>query len=125
MPKKKVLVIDDQEVFREFFQTTLTKLGLEVVTAITGKAGLAKAREHKPDLVLVDLMLPDIDGFEVCHELRKQSETSQTPIIFISAVHSEQHIERAMEAGGNDYLTKPLSKEDIEKLLRYIDEQPQ
>ncbi|UCD57835.1 MAG: response regulator [Candidatus Hydrogenedentota bacterium] len=117
MPKGKVLVVEDQASFREFLQIGLTKLGLEVVTALTGKIALNRAKEHNPDLILLDVMLPDMDGYEVCRELRGQSETSLTPIIFVSAVSSEKHIQRAMAAGATDYLVKPLSMEDVKSLV--------
>lgn len=117
MPKGKVLVVEDQASFREFLNISLTKLGLEVFTALTGKVALSRAKEHNPDLILLDMMLPDMDGYEVCQELREQPEMSLTPIIFVSAVSSEKHIQRAMSAGATDYLVKPLSMEDIKTLV--------
>ena len=123
MPNGKVLVVEDQATFRDFLNITLTKLGLEVVTALTGKIALNRAREHRPDLILLDVMLPDMDGYEICQEMREQPETSMTPIIFVSAVSSEKHIERAMAAGATDYLVKPLSMEDIKSLvIQYLGE---
>jgi DNA-binding response OmpR family regulator len=116
-----VLVVEDQAPFREFLQINLTKLGLEVHTALTGKVALSRAKEHCPDLVLLDVMLPDMDGYEICNELRNQPETSLTPIIFISAVSSDKHVQRAMAAGATDYLVKPLNTEDIRALVsRYL-----
>jgi DNA-binding response OmpR family regulator len=123
MSKKKVLVVDDQPVFREFFQKSLTKLGFEVITAFTGKIALVRAREHKPDLIMLDVMLPDMDGIDICRKLREQSETSETPIILVSAVASEKHIQRATEAGATTYMIKPLSMEDINSLVKnYLSE---
>lgn len=120
MPKK-VLVVEDQASFREFLQVTLTKLGLEVITALTGKIAVMRAKERTPDLVLLDVMLPDTDGYEVCRLLRENAQTTLTPIIFISAVGSDKHIQRAMAAGGTDYLVKPLSMEDVKTLVnRYL-----
>jgi DNA-binding response OmpR family regulator len=121
MPSKKVLVVEDQASFREFLQVTLTKLGLEVITALTGKIAIMRAKEHAPDLVLLDVMLPDTDGYEVCRMLRENAQTTLTPIIFISAVGSDKHIQRAMAAGGTDYLVKPLNMEDVKTLVnRYL-----
>ena len=121
MPQGMVLVVEDQAPFREFLQITLSRLGLEVVTALTGKVALSRAKEHRPDLVLLDVMLPDIDGYEVCNELRDLPETSLTPIIFISAVSSDKHVQRAMAAGATDYLVKPLNTEDIREIVdRYF-----
>jgi CheY-like chemotaxis protein len=117
MAKGKVLVVEDQATFREFLSVSLSRLGLEVITALTGKVALSRAKEHRPDLVLLDVMLPDMDGYEVCNELRDQPETALTPIVFISAVGSEKHIQKAMAAGGTDYLVKPLSTDDIRNLV--------
>ena len=121
MPQGTVLVVEDQAPFREFLQITLSRMGLEVVTALTGKVALSRAKEHRPDLVLLDVMLPDIDGYEVCNELRDLPETSLTPIIFISAVSSDKHVQRAMAAGATDYLVKPLNTEDVREIVaRYF-----
>lgn len=118
-----VLIVEDQAPFREFLQISLSKLGLKVVTALTGKVALNRAKEHHPDLILLDVMLPDMDGYEICNELRDETETSLTPIIFISAVSSEKHVQKAMAAGATDYLVKPLSTEDIKELAaRYLGE---
>ena len=119
MPKGKVLVVEDQATFREFLQVTLSKLGLEVFTALTGKSAINRVKEHAPDLILLDVMLPDMDGYEVCRQMREQSETSLTPIIFVSAVGSDKHIQKAMAAGGTDYLVKPLSMDDVESLVNH------
>lgn len=121
MPRKKVLVVEDQASFREFLQVTLTKLGTEVLTALTGKVAITRAKEHAPDLILLDVMLPDTDGYEVCRMLRERPETSLTPVIFVSAVGSDKHIQKAMAAGGTDYLVKPLSTGDVKTLVdRYL-----
>lgn len=121
MPQGTVLVVEDQAPFREFLQISLSRLGLDVVTALTGKVALSRAKEHRPDLVLLDVMLPDMDGYEVCNELRDSPETSLTPIIFISAVSSDKHVQRAMAAGATDYLVKPLNSEDVKELVdRYM-----
>ncbi len=119
MPKGKVLVVEDQASFREFLQISLTKLGMEVFTALTGKIALNRTREHKPDLILLDVMLPDMDGYEVCRELRDLPESSLIPIIFVSAVSSDKHIQRAMAAGATDYMVKPLSMEDVRSLVAH------
>jgi len=119
MPKGTVLVVEDQASFREFLQLGLSKLGLKVVTALTGKIALTRAKEHTPDLILLDVMLPDMDGYEICRDLREEAETTLTPIIFVSAVSSEKHIQRAMAAGATDYMVKPLSMEDIKNLVEH------
>ena len=119
MPRRKVLVVEDQAPFREFLQMCLTKLELEVSTALTGKIALSRAKEQNFDLILLDVMLPDMDGYEVCRLLREQPETSLTPIVFVSAVSSEKHIQKAMAAGATDYLVKPLSMESVKTLVNH------
>ncbi len=121
MAKKKVLVVEDQASFREFLHVTLAKLGLEVSTALTGKIALTKAKEFAPDLILLDVMLPDMDGYEVCRMMRENPHLALIPIIFVSAVGSDKHIQRAMAAGATDYLVKPLSMDDVKALVnRYL-----
>jgi CheY-like chemotaxis protein len=121
MPHGIVLVVEDQAPFREFLQISISRLGCEVVTALTGKVAISRAKEYRPDLVLLDVMLPDMDGYEVCNELRDLPGTSLTPIIFISAVSSDKHVQRAMAAGATDYLVKPLNTADIKELVnRYL-----
>jgi DNA-binding response OmpR family regulator len=117
MSKKTVLVVEDQEPFREFLEITLSNLGFEVVTAITGKVAIARAKEHKPDLVFLDVMLPDMDGYQICNALRDDPEMSMTPIIFISALGTQKHIDKAMSVGATDYMVKPLGMEDIKDIV--------
>ena len=123
MAKKKVLVIDDSAEVRKFMGETLRRLGLEVVTAITGKVAVARAKEHEPDLILCDVMLPDMDGFQICREIRELDKTSVTPLIFVSSVRTEKHFERGMAAGANDYIVKPLNAADLKALVeQYLSE---
>ena len=107
MPEGKVLVVEDQASFREFLNISLTKLGLEVTTALTGKVALTRAKEQGPDLILLDVMLPDMDGYEICRELRRIPETTMTPIIFVSAVSSEKHIQLMRDAVHAKIMSSP------------------
>lgn len=117
MSKKTALVVEDQAPFREFLEVTLTKLGFDVVTALTGKKAIDRAKEHKPDLVFLDIMLPDMDGYKICNTLRDTPEMALTPIVFISALGTQKHIDKAMAAGATDYLVKPLGMEDIKDIV--------
>ncbi len=117
MSKRTALVVEDQAPFREFLEVTLTKLGFEVITALTGKKAIDRAKEHKPDLVFLDVMLPDMDGYKICNMLRDTPEMALTPIIFISALGTQKHIDKAMAAGATDYLVKPLGMEDIKDIV--------
>jgi CheY-like chemotaxis protein len=121
MSKGTVLVVEDQAPFRDFLELTLSKLGFEVVTAITGKIAIQRAREHNPDIIFLDVMLPDMDGYQICNALRDEPSLSLKPIVFISALGTQKHIDRAMAAGATDYLVKPLGMDDIKDIVaQYI-----
>jgi len=88
----------------------LGKEGYDVLTALNGLAGLRKAKEENPDLLILDVMLPGIDGFEVCHRLRAESQTAQLPILMLSAKGQEADRSTGFEVGANEYLTKPVER---------------
>jgi DNA-binding response OmpR family regulator len=90
--------------------------GYEVVAAASGTEGLAAAAQENPDLILLDIMMPDLTGFEVCQRLRAVPETSQIPIIFLTALHEMEDHMKAVDVGGDDVLTKPINK--LELLIR-------
>jgi DNA-binding response OmpR family regulator len=117
MSKGTILVVEDQAPFREFLEVTLTKLGFDVVTALTGKKAIDRAKDHKPDMVFLDVMLPDMDGYQICNALRDDPDMAFTPIIFISALGTQKHIDKAMSAGATDYLVKPLGMDDIKDIV--------
>lgn len=101
----RILVIDDEELFCRVMRQHLTMAGYEAVCRGTGAEGLREAREHPPDLVLLDVRLPDMDGREICERLRA---TGQVPIIILSALGGEADIVRGLYAGADDYVVKPL-----------------
>ena len=117
MSKGTVLVVEDQEPFRDFLELTLSKLGFDVITAITGKIAIERAKEHTPDMVFLDVMLPDVDGYQICNALRDRPEMAMIPIIFISALGTQKHIDKAMAVGATDYLVKPLGMDDIKDII--------
>ena len=103
---KKILVVDDEKPISDIVKFSLTKEGFEVITAFDGEEGLVAFNEKNPDLVILDLMLPKIDGLEVCREIRK---TSNVPIIMVTAKDSEIDKVLGLELGADDYVTKPFS----------------
>jgi len=105
-PKPTVLVIEDEPPLQKFLRVTLTSHNLNVVEAFTGESGLRHAANDQPDLIILDLGLPDIDGVEVTRRIR---EWSSIPIIVVSARGKEQDKVVALDAGADDYLTKPFS----------------
>ena len=105
MSNEKVLIVDDEESIRVFLKLTLTSQGYEAIEAVTGKDALAKAVTEKPDIIILDIGLPDIDGIEVTRSLR---EWTQIPIIILSVRGSEKDKIAALDLGADDYLTKPF-----------------
>ena len=111
------LVVEDQENFREFLTVALQRLGFEVVTAITGKVALRRVNEHRINLAVLDVMLPDMDGFAICEALRENPKTDSIPILFCSAVGTEKAQLQALEAGATDYLVKPISLDQLRDVI--------
>lgn len=113
---KKILVIDDLPDNVFLLQDRLEKEGFEVIKAYDGKMGLIKAEEEKPDLILLDIMLPDISGFEVCKKLSTQESTKLIPIILLTALTEAENTKAGLQAGAFDYVKKPFNR--IELLAR-------
>lgn len=112
----RILVVDDTEPNLRLLRALLTGAGYEVVTAPCGTDGIAAATRENPDLILLDIMMPDLTGFEVCQRLRASADTRHTPIVFLTALHEMEDHVRAIDVGGDDVLTKPINK--LELLLR-------
>ncbi len=108
--EKKILVVEDEKAIADILEFNLKKEGYEVVCAYDGEAGLAKALEENPDLILLDVMLPKLDGFEVCKAVRK---TSNVPIIMVTAREEEVDKVLGLELGADDYITKPFSMREL------------
>ncbi len=109
MPHQSILVIDDEKDIQKLLQYNLEKEGYKVLSAMAGEEGFEIARSKKPDLVILDLMLPGIDGFEVCRLLRQAAETKAIPIIMLTAKGSEVDQVVGLELGASDYIPKPFS----------------
>lgn len=107
---KKILVVDDEKPISDIVKFNLNKEGYDVVTAYDGEEALAKVNEEEPDLILLDLMLPKIDGLEVARQVRKDHDT---PIIMLTAKDSEIDKVLGLEMGADDYVTKPFSNREL------------
>lgn len=107
---KKILVVDDERPISEIINFNLTKEGFEVHTAFDGEEAIEKVASVQPDLILLDLMLPKIDGLEVCRQVRK---TNDVPIIMLTAKDSEIDKVLGLELGADDYITKPFSNREL------------
>lgn len=106
---KRILVIDDEKDLRKLLEYNLRKEGYEVTVAASGEEGLERARSSKPDLVILDLMLPGVDGLEVCRLLRGDPRTRQIPVVMLTAKTSEIDQVVGLEVGASDYVAKPFS----------------
>jgi type IV pilus assembly protein PilB len=111
----KALVVDDNVDLRHLVRTTLERagLGLSIVTAQNGAEALELAALERPDIVIMDLQMPEMDGVETCRRLRAQESTAFVPIIMLTAMGDDEHLTRAFEAGVDDYLVKPLQREQL------------
>ncbi len=118
---KRILIVEDRATSRELLRSALTPQGYEVIEAADGGDGLAKAKNHLPDLILLDLQMPKLGGFEVLQELRRDQRFLETPIVAITASAMQGDREKALAAGFNGYLTKPVSlatiRAEIKRLL--------
>ena len=113
-----VLVVDDEPNIRELVQVALTFHGCTVVTAASGQAALREAAASEPDLVVLDVVLPDLDGFEVCRRLRARGD--EVPIIFLTARDTSSDTVQGLALGGDDYVTKPFSVEALVARVRAV-----
>jgi two-component system phosphate regulon response regulator PhoB len=107
--KKSILIVEDEEDILALIHYNLTREGYKVLTATSGEQGVKLACEHQPDLVILDLMLPGIDGLQVCRELKQRDNTRHIAVIMLTAKGEEADIVTGLELGAADYVTKPFS----------------
>ncbi|HQR07198.1 MAG TPA: response regulator [Gemmatales bacterium] len=134
----RILIADDNQQVVELLEANLEDLKAEIKSAADGEATLRLAQEWKPDLLLLDIMMPRMSGFEVCKRLRSNPATKSLPVLMVTALDQPVDIERAVEAGTDDFMTKPInktelilrvralvkgknSKNELERVLSYVD----
>ena len=117
--RKKILLVDDDADILELLSFNLKKAGFAIGTAADGIEALKKARSIAPDLILLDLLMPELDGFAVCEILRRDKTTASIPIIMLTALTSELSRLTGMDCGANAYLTKPFS---VRQLVSKVDD---
>ncbi|MGH7217416.1 MAG: response regulator transcription factor [Nitrospiraceae bacterium] len=126
--RKKILIVEDEHDILQLIKLYLEKEGYQTVSAKTGMDGLRQAKQEKPNLVVLDLMLPEIDGFEVCKRLRSAPATAMLPIIMLTAKAEESDTIIGLELGADDYITKPFSPKTlvarIKALFRRLEQKP-
>lgn len=122
MAKNRILIADDNQTNVELLDTFLMDIDCEIEMAYDGAETLEKVRSFHPDLLLLDVMMPKLNGFEVCKTIKSDSATSQTMILMVTALNELGDIERAVEAGCDDFLSKPVNKVEllkrVENMLR-------
>jgi DNA-binding response OmpR family regulator len=125
---RKILVVDDEPVLVETIAYNLEQAGYQVITAADGKSALQAAHRELPDLIILDIMLPEMDGLEVCRQLRREGSTATTPIMMLTAKGDEIDKVVGLEVGADDYVTKPFGRREllarVRALLRRADYVP-
>ncbi|MEQ9090874.1 MAG: response regulator transcription factor [Balneola sp.] len=126
MAKQTILVVDDEKDLLDLIEYNLRKEGFDVLKAENGEEGIAMAKEHSPDLVLLDIMMPKMDGLQAVEEMRKDAELKKIPIILLTARSDEKTEVEGLNKGSDDYITKPISTTKlisrIKAVLRRFDE---
>ncbi len=118
--RTKILVVEDEEDLRELLRYNLDREGFDVDVAESGEKSLEQARSSGPQVILLDLMLPNMDGLEVCRRLRREPATSDTPIIMVTAKGEDADIVAGLELGADDYITKPFSPRVLIARIRAV-----
>jgi len=116
----RILIIDDEPEITEIVETFLTKAGYKVAVENSPVNAADKAREFKPDVILLDIMMPGSDGYEVCRELKQDPDFAETPIIFLTGKDREDDQGRSFQAGGDMYIKKPFSCERLLEIVNIV-----
>ncbi len=111
--KKKLLLVEDDPSAVRITTYALEQAGYEVLAALNGQEALRKAQGEKPDLIILDVMLPGVDGFQVCRHLRADPQTAQIPILMLSAKAQQADVDTGLKVGADDYLTKPVDLSEV------------
>ncbi len=117
--KTSLLIVDDEDAIRTVLRLILVRAGYDVFEAENGEEALLKVAKEKPDLIILDVMMPGMDGIEVCQKLRSDPETAELPVIMLSAKTGSYYRNRSEDAGATKYLTKPIA---ADQLLAHIAE---
>ncbi len=120
MAKRRVLVVDDEPSILKLVATRLSLAGCEVAVAMDGPSALAKVLENPPELIILDVMLPKMNGYEVCKAIKENPQSKPIPVIMFTALRDEQDYWKAMACGADAFLTKPYKAEDLEQLVNRL-----
>jgi len=120
MSRKKILLVDDSMTILMMERMILGKGPYDVVTAANGAEGVAKAVSERPDLILMDVVMPEMNGFEAIRHIRQHSEIGSTPIIMVTTRGEMENVETAFSSGCNDYVTKPINGSELMTKLKAL-----
>jgi len=120
LSKQTILVVDDEQDLLDLIEYNLRQEGYDVIKAENGKDGIQMAKEHMPDLVLLDIMMPQMDGIEVCDRMREDSTLSHIPIIFLTARSDEKTEIEGLNKGADDFITKPISTTKLVSRIKAV-----
>ncbi len=118
--KPKILLVDDSNTVLMMMSMTLTASGYQVVTATDGEEGVAKAASEKPDLILLDIVMPKMNGIEACRMIRARPATAHIPIIMVTTRSESKNVEASFSNGCNDYVNKPINKSELLAKVRKL-----
>ena len=118
--RKKILVVDDSNTALMMERTLLAQSAYDVVIARDGREAVTQALEENPDLIILDVVMPCMDGFEACRELRKLEHTRDIPVIMVTTRGEGHHVENGFEVGCNDYVTKPINGPELLSKVRNL-----
>ncbi len=113
MLKNKILIVEDEESLLKLESILLSSKGYNVTGVMDGKAALKEVQLNRPDLVILDIMLPEMDGFEVCRQIKQNPETSNIPVVMLTAKKNSQDLARGQEVGSDAYITKPFKSSKV------------
>lgn len=115
---KKIMVVDDEPYIARVIKFKLEQEGYTVISANDGQSGLQKIKEEKPDLVLLDVMMPGLSGYEVCQKIKEDADLAGIPVVILTAKGQERDREQGLTMGASDYITKPFSPNRLLELVK-------
>jgi DNA-binding response OmpR family regulator len=118
MERNRILLVEDEESLLKLESILLSSKGYSVTGVMDGKSALEEIRARKPDLVVLDIMLPELDGFEVCKRIKENPETAAIPVVMLTAKKNSQDYARAMQVGADAYITKPFKSAQVIELIQ-------
>ena len=118
MDRKKILLVEDQADLIEMLKLSLEAIDYEIITAADGEEGLKKTRKESPNLILLDVMMPKMNGYQVCRELKKDEATKKIPVIMLTAKGQQSDKFWGKETGADEYVTKPFDMDELMEKIR-------